>query len=92
MTRGAAQQHWIAQLRQEGMSAPEAQAKADMFTRLAAAGADHVRHPEPPPLALFVPGRVEFLGKHTDYCGGQSLVCPSSAAYASSPRRSPTRC
>lgn len=23
----------------------------------------------------FVPGRIEFLGKHTDYCGGESLVC-----------------
>jgi len=25
---------------------------------------------------LFVRGRIEFLGKHTDYCGGRSLVCP----------------
>jgi len=25
--------------------------------------------------ALFVPGRVEFLGKHTDYAGGRSIVC-----------------
>jgi galactokinase len=24
---------------------------------------------------LFVPGRIEFLGKHTDYAGGRSLVC-----------------
>lgn len=24
----------------------------------------------------FVPGRIEFLGKHTDYCGGESIVCP----------------
>ena len=23
----------------------------------------------------FVPGRIEFLGKHTDYCGGRSLIC-----------------
>ena len=22
-----------------------------------------------------VPGRIEFLGKHTDYAGGRSLVC-----------------
>jgi galactokinase len=28
-----------------------------------------------PPLALFVPGRIEVLGKHTDYCGGRSLLC-----------------
>ncbi|MCK4794060.1 MAG: hypothetical protein KAV87_60595 [Desulfobacteraceae bacterium] len=25
--------------------------------------------------AFFVPGRVEILGKHTDYAGGRSLVC-----------------
>jgi galactokinase len=24
---------------------------------------------------LFVPGRVEILGKHTDYCGGRSVTC-----------------
>ncbi len=24
---------------------------------------------------MFIPGRIEFLGKHTDYCGGRSLVC-----------------
>lgn len=24
---------------------------------------------------IFVAGRIEFLGKHTDYCGGRSLVC-----------------
>ena len=28
-----------------------------------------------PPLAFFVPGRIEVLGKHTDYCGGRSLLC-----------------
>jgi galactokinase len=25
--------------------------------------------------AFWVPGRIEFLGKHTDYAGGRSLVC-----------------
>ncbi len=25
--------------------------------------------------SFFVSGRIEFLGKHTDYCGGRSLVC-----------------
>jgi galactokinase len=27
------------------------------------------------PRSYFVPGRVEFFGKHTDYAGGRSLVC-----------------
>lgn len=26
-------------------------------------------------IGAFVPGRVEVLGKHTDYCGGRSLLC-----------------
>jgi galactokinase len=26
-------------------------------------------------LRLWVPGRIEFLGKHTDYAGGRSLLC-----------------
>ena len=25
--------------------------------------------------AFFVPGRLEVLGKHTDYAGGRSLLC-----------------
>ncbi|HEX2474738.1 MAG TPA: galactokinase family protein [Lacipirellulaceae bacterium] len=30
--------------------------------------------PDEPVLGLWVPGRIEVLGKHTDYCGGQSLL------------------
>jgi galactokinase len=29
----------------------------------------------PPAGRLFVPGRIEVLGKHTDYAGGRSLTC-----------------
>ena len=38
---------------------------------------------------LFVPGRVEVLGKHTDYAGGRSLTCgvERGFAVAFSPRR-----
>ena len=28
-----------------------------------------------PDCAFFVPGRIELLGKHTDYAGGRSLLC-----------------
>lgn len=30
---------------------------------------------ESPVTVFFVPGRIEVLGKHTDYAGGRSLVC-----------------
>ncbi|MBK8147451.1 MAG: hypothetical protein IPK58_04375 [Acidobacteria bacterium] len=30
---------------------------------------------------MFIPGRIEFLGKHTDYCGGESIVCPISRGF-----------
>lgn len=29
-----------------------------------------------------MPGRLEFLGKHTDYCGGPSLVCAVERGFA----------
>lgn len=35
-----------------------------------------IRNPKSEIHSLFVSGRIEFLGKHTDYCGGRSLVCP----------------
>jgi galactokinase len=63
------------QLRASGMSAPESAAKAalleklDRELRLLNEGA------APAHSAFFVPGRLEFLGKHTDYAGGRSLTC-----------------
>jgi galactokinase len=48
------------------------EAKADLVVRadaeLSRLGAQAARR------AWFVPGRIEVLGKHTDYCGGRSLV------------------
>jgi galactokinase len=48
---------------------PEAQAQrfAAVAARLAGDGADIS--------GWFVPGRIEVVGKHTDYAGGRSLVC-----------------
>jgi len=51
-----------------GMSPAEAGRKAAMFGSLE-------REFGPAPYQWFVPGRVELLGKHTDYAGGRSLVC-----------------
>jgi len=41
--------------------------------------------------ALFVPGRIEVLGKHTDYAGGRSLLCAAEQGFClvSRPRRDP---
>jgi galactokinase len=51
-----------------GMSPAAAEAKARLFDQI-----DRTMQ-RPPAIRLFVPGRVEFLGKHTDYAGGKSLV------------------
>jgi galactokinase len=34
------------------------------------------------PLGFFVPGRIEVLGKHTDYAGGRSLLCAVDRGFA----------
>lgn len=49
-------------------------------------GAANDRH------AWFVPGRIEVLGKHTDYAGGRSLLCATEQgiAVAAAPRRDST--
>lgn len=36
-----------------------------------------------PATAFFVPGRIEVLGKHTDYAGGRSLVCAVDRGFVS---------
>lgn len=59
-------------LRQIGISLRAATAKSALFERcdkaLDGAGASRKRW------FIWVPGRVELLGKHTDYAGGRSLV------------------
>jgi galactokinase len=57
-----------------GMSEAEAVPKARLFER----ASDHLGSAPAgagAPFALFVPGRIEVLGKHTDYAGGRSLLC-----------------
>jgi galactokinase len=44
--------------------------RADLFERIRAATPPGAA----PDVFLWVPGRIEFLGKHTDYAGGRSLV------------------
>jgi galactokinase len=56
-----------------GMSPREAAAKEALFTLAAKAlppADEPAKH-----VSFFVPGRIEVLGKHTDYAGGRSLLC-----------------
>jgi len=52
--------------------APVANAKRHLFARCWRAGRNWTQ--ALPQRACFVPGRVELLGKHTDYAGGRSLL------------------
>lgn len=61
-----------------GMSGPEAHARAARFAEVEQqlsipTGTD--------PLRWFVPGRIEVLGKHTDYAGGRSLLCAAERGF-----------
>jgi galactokinase len=59
-----------------GMSEEEAHAKSLTFESLQ-------RHlpANSDPLRWFVPGRIEVLGKHTDYAGGRSLLCTTERGF-----------
>lgn len=64
-----------AQLRAAGMSAAQSAAKAAALETLGRELRRMRGGGFEPHFALFVPGRLEFLGKHTDYAGGRSIVC-----------------
>ncbi len=49
--------------------------QADSLAVLAARLIERGHAPEASARAFFVPGRIEILGKHTDYAGGRSLTC-----------------
>lgn len=64
-----------ADLRSAGMSARESAKKAALLDRLleklkGLRGGNFNSSCE-----FFIPGRIEFLGKHTDYAGGRSITC-----------------
>ncbi|HSE37963.1 MAG TPA: galactokinase family protein [Blastocatellia bacterium] len=69
-----------------GLSAGQAAAKARMFADATSALGDAGSGKDL--LYSFVPGRVEFLGKHTDYAGGRSLICAVERGFciAAAPR------
>ncbi len=74
-------------LEEAGVSAAVASARASRLRRvLAALGTE--RRDMDTWAAWFVPGRVEVLGKHTDYGGGRSLICAAERGFdvVSAPR------
>jgi len=63
------------QLKLAGMSEAAAAAKSALFTRAEVALRKFGGGVNQQALAYYVPGRIEVLGKHTDYAGGRSLLC-----------------
>ena len=61
-----------------GMSERAAQEKARMFK---AVDRELKTGDNPEALRWFVPGRIEVLGKHTDYAGGRSLLCAAERGF-----------
>jgi galactokinase len=66
-----------------GLSAPEADRKQQLLERTRAA----VGAAESDAIASYwTPGRIEVLGKHTDYAGGRSLLCATERGFVVSAR------
>ncbi|HLB54530.1 MAG TPA: galactokinase family protein [Gemmatimonadales bacterium] len=66
---------FAARLAAAGLSPAEAARKQQLFAAAAEALQARGGATARPPAAWFIPGRVELLGKHTDYAGGRSLLC-----------------
>ena len=71
----------LAALEQAGFLPAEAIRRRELF-RIAAAGWDATGATTVPMVAWHVPGRIEVLGKHTDYAGGRSLICATEQGMA----------
>ena len=63
-----------ARLVSKGLSPSESENKAGMFLACAKALRTSGLNDGAAVSAFFVPGRIEVLGKHTDYAGGRSIV------------------
>jgi len=63
------------------MSSVEAARKADLIGAAAAHLLNHGGRNHSPAHWCFVPGRIEVLGKHTDYAGGRSLICAAERGF-----------
>lgn len=72
----------------EGLLPAEARRKRELFADVDDAMRSLGGGKDPGPRRWFVPGRIEVLGKHTDYAGGRSLLCAVGRGFclAASPR------
>ena len=71
-----------AQLFATGLSQAACESRARLFARAAAAlSITGEAAGGGPPLAFFVPGRIEVLGKHTDYAGGRTMVAAAERGF-----------
>jgi galactokinase len=68
-----------------GMTAEDATGRAALIDRVARGFTGLVG--APPEWCWFVPGRIEVLGKHTDYAGGRSLLAAVPRGFAVAARR-----
>ncbi len=69
-------------LAQSGLDSAACWAKAERFAQATAALARSVEQSQGRRLhALFVPGRIEVLGKHTDYAGGRSMIVAAEQGF-----------
>ncbi len=67
-------------LEEAGLGEEAARGHASRFERLAATLSVE-RQDEEAWDAWYVPGRIEVLGKHTDYGGGRSLICAAERGF-----------
>ena len=74
-------------LEESGLGEEAARAHAARFAAVVAKLA-YERHDPATWDAWYVPGRIEVLGKHTDYGGGRSLICAAERGFhvVSAPR------
>jgi galactokinase len=72
---------WRPSLRAAGFLDEEVDRRAKAFDLVLARWRERFG-PRDPTIAYHVPGRIEVLGKHTDYAGGRSLVCATEQGLA----------
>ena len=64
-----------------GLDEPAARAKGDLFASVAETLQNFPLSGDTPVRAFYVPGRIEVLGKHTDYAGGRSLLATAQRGF-----------